>query len=87
MIYEKRPGCWKIEGSAKIYPSKEAAEAVVGVICPPAVEEIVEEPVFVIDPLEALRKARMERDGNIEEGSDNGSHNEDDFEELFEGSD
>lgn len=76
---------WKIEGSAKKYATEAEARAAAGIEV--VVEEIIYEVEEAIDPLEALRKARIERDGNIEEGSDNGSYNEDDFEEFSEGTD
>ena len=94
IVYEKRPGRWKISGSSKVYPTKELAikaaadrfEVVKiedGFI---AEEESLTETVKVdFDPLEALRQARSKKDGNIEEGS----HNDGDHEEqkLSEGSD
>ena len=96
-VWEKRPGRWKVSGDSKVYPSKEAAtkaaadhfeivttqEAVVENDWLDDYEEqlIAEEEV---DPLEALRQARI-NNGSITEGSDNdGDHEE---QELSEGSD
>ena len=96
-VYEKR-GWWKVSGESKKYKTKEEALAVAtdhfevvenndwlddfeeGLI---AEEELItEEPA---DPLEALRQARIKRDGDIEEGSDYDPDHEE--QELSEGSD
>jgi hypothetical protein len=82
-VWEKRPGRWKVSGDSKVYPSKEAATKAAAdhfeiVTTQEAVVENdwlddYEEQLMAeeeIDPLEALRQARIERDGSIEEGSD-----------------
>lgn len=73
MIYEKRPGRWKISGSSKVYPTKEAAMAAL--------------PQTHYEAKEAFYNSFEEEevDGSIEEEPDN----EQDPEgwELFEGSD
>ena len=85
-IYEKRPGRWKISGSSKVYRTEAEAKEAGGIY---KVEEpIIEEPIVEeIDPLEALKQARTQKDGSIEEGLNNDAYNEDSLEELFEGSD
>ena len=96
-VYEKRPGRWKVTGSAKIYPSKEAAIKAAAdhfeiVTTQEAVvknndwlddyeEELIAEE---IDPLEALKQARI-NNGNIEEGSDHEPDHEQ--QEFSEGTD
>lgn len=74
-IWEKRPGRWKVSGETKVFPTKEAALEwasslfeVVEIAEPEVEEAEVEEPEA--DPLDALRQARMERNGSIEEGLD-----------------
>ena len=76
-IWEKRPGRWKVSGETKVFPTKEAAlewaSSLFEVIAEP--EEVIEpeevtEPEDEVDPLDALRQARMERNGSIEEGLD-----------------
>ena len=91
-VYEKR-GWWKVSGESKKFKTKEEALAVAAdhfevVETNDWLDDFEEEPVAEeeqVDPLEALRQARMNRDGNIQEGSDNDGDNEE--QELSEGSD
>ena len=95
-VWEKRPGRWKVSGDSKVYPSKEAAtKAAADHFEIVTTQEVVEtdwlddyeEQLIAeeeVDPLEALRQARI-NNGSITEGSDNdGDHEE---QELSEGSD
>ena len=95
-VWEKRPGRWKVSGDSKVYPSKEAAtKAAADHFEIVTTQEVVEtdwlddyeEQLIAeeeVDPLEALRQARI-NNGRIEEGSDHyGDHEE---QELSEGSD
>lgn len=78
-VYEKR-GWWKVSGEAKKYRTKEEALAAASdhfeVVVEPEKtdwlddfeEELIAEEA---DPLEALKQARSNRDGDIQEGSDN----------------
>ena len=98
IVYEKRPGRWKVTGSSKTFPTMEAAlEAaaerfevvkIAGHEEEPAKDHLDQYEEELIaeeqDPLEALRQARI-NNGNIEEGSHNdGDHEE---QELSESSD
>lgn len=78
-VYEKR-GWWKVSGESKKYKTKEEALAAASdhfvVVEAEPEPEPAPEPEVKLDPFEALRQARIKRDGDIEEGSDNGSHNE-----------
>lgn len=95
-VWEKRPGRWKVSGETKVFPTKEAALEwaatlfeVVEVTPEPEsdwLDEYEEELMAEeeVDPLEALKQARI-NNGSIEEGSDHyGDHEE---QELSEGSD
>lgn len=37
-VFEKRPGRWKVSGDATVYPTKEAAEAALGIVEPQVYE-------------------------------------------------
>jgi hypothetical protein len=99
-VWEKRPGRWKVSGETKVFPTKEAAIEwaatlfeVVEEAPDPAPEpetdwlDQYEEELIAeeeVDPLEALKQARI-NNGSIEEGSD---HEPDHEEQGFsEGSD
>lgn len=93
-VWEKRPGRWKVSGESKVFPTKEAAlewaatlfEVVEATPETDWLDQYEEELIAEeeVDPLEALRQARI-NNGSITEGSDNdGDHEE---QELSEGSD
>lgn len=95
-VWEKRPGRWKVSGETKVFPTKEAAlewaatlfEVVETTPEPESdwLDEYEEELMAEeeVDPLEALKQARI-NNGSIEEGSD---HEPDHEEQQFsEGSD
>lgn len=76
IVWEKRPGQWKIAGNSKIFHSKEEALKVAGIVEEEPLETIEEPMVEEIDPLEALKLARS-TNGSIEEGP----HNDGNYEE------
>ena len=81
-IWEKKPGRWKVSGETKVFPTKEEALAwastLFEVVATPepsdyetkAEDEAEDEAEDQVDPLEALKQARINRDGSIEEGLD-----------------
>lgn len=88
-VWEKRPGRWKVSGESKVFPTKEEAiewAATLFEVVEPAPEpapepetDWLEEELIAeeeVDPLEALKQARI-NNGSIEEGSYNdGDHEE-----------
>lgn len=91
-IWQKKPGRWKVSGEAKIFPTKEAAlEWAANLFevvetTPDTLDQYEEELMAEeeIDPLEALKQARV-NNGNIKEGSDYDSDYEE--QQLSESSD
>jgi len=91
-IWEKKPGRWKVSGESKVFPTKEAALEWAATLFevveaePDSLDQYEEELIAEeeIDPLEALKQARIDN-GSIEKGSNHyGDYEE---QELSEGSD